>query len=441
MNYDLIVVRLGEVTIKGRNRGRFEGLMMSRIREALAKWPALAFERGYGRVYIRLNGESFEEIKDRLKDVFGLHSFSPAVRTGHDLEDIRAGALAVIRELKPAPQTFKVTVKRAWKAYPHDSQEMNHLIGAHVLRQTPNLKVDVHHPDVELKADIQPEGVYLTCGAIPGAGGFPLGMNGKAMLLLSGGIDSPVAGWLTMRKGLEIEAVHFHSYPYTSEQATEKVVTLTQRLAHYGGRIKLHLVPFTELQTRMAQSGHDHLIITLMRRTMLRIAERLAEKSGALALVTGDSLGQVASQTLGSMNVIGRTVSMPLLRPLVMMDKQEIIEIAGRIGTFETSILPYEDCCTLFVPKSPATNPNLRIVEKAERMLGGELERLIDEAVNGTETIVMTSKGRATGGGAPKPMAEQRKQADSGEIGRPAGTDGAAEPEGAPASSSEDRWF
>lgn len=219
-------------------------------------------------------------------------------------------------------------------------------------------------------------------------------MNGKAMLLLSGGIDSPVAGWTAMRKGLEIEAVHFHSYPFTSQQATDKVVALAQRLAHYGGRIKLHLVPFTELQTLLAQQKQDHLIITLMRRSMLRIAERLAERSGALALVTGDSLGQVASQTLGSMNVIGRTASLPLLRPLVMMDKLEIIRISERIGTYETSILPYEDCCTLFVPKSPATNPNLRVVEGIEHALGEQLERLVAEAVAGTETVVMTPQGK-----------------------------------------------
>jgi len=189
--------------------------------------------------------------------------------------------------------------------------------------------------------------------------------------------------------------VHFHSYPFTSEQAKEKVVTLAQRLAYFGGSIKLHLVPFTELQTKLAQTGQEHLIITLMRRSMLRIAEKLAERRGALAIVTGDSLGQVASQTLGSMNVIGRDTSLPLLRPLVMMDKQEIIRIAEKIGTFETSILPYEDCCTLFVPKSPATNPNLRIVEKVEAELGAELQRLIDEAAAGTETVELTEKSRS----------------------------------------------
>ncbi|MCC3372826.1 tRNA uracil 4-sulfurtransferase ThiI [Cohnella sp. REN36] len=394
MNYDYMLVRLGELTIKGRNRGKFELLMLNKIKQALTPYEKLAYEQSFGRVYIRLNGEDAEAVANALKDVFGIGSFSPAQRAENELGAIRAAALAVMDAHKPVPATFKMTVRRAWKAFPHDSQEMNHLVGAHVLRNTPALKVDIRNPDVELKVDIQPQGTFVYCTVVPGAGGFPLGMNGKAMLLLSGGIDSPVAGWMAMRKGLEIEAIHFHSYPFTSEQATEKVVSLTQRLAHYGGRIKLHLVPFTELQTRLAQSKQDHLIITLMRRSMLRIAEKLAEKRGALALVTGDSLGQVASQTLGSMNVIGRDVRLPLLRPLVMMDKQEIIRYAERIGTYETSILPYEDCCTLFVPKSPATNPNLRVVEGVERELGDELDRLIDEAVAGTELVVMTAEGR-----------------------------------------------
>ena len=394
MSYELILVRYGELTLKGRNRKKFEDLMFLKLKQALRSFEAIGYEKNFGRVYVQLNGESYDEVAAKLQEIFGLHSFSPVLRATHDLEDIRAKALQLMRAERPVPRTFKVTVKRAWKEYPHDSQEMNHLVGAHVLRNSPELKVDVRQPDVELKVDIQPQGVFLYSTMIPGAGGFPLGMNGKAMLMLSGGIDSPVAGWMAMRKGLEIEAVHFHSYPFTSEQATEKVITLTQKLAHYGGKIKLHLVPFTDLQTRMAQSGHDHLIITFMRRTMLRIAEKLAERSGALAIVTGDSLGQVASQTLSSMNVIGRTISIPLLRPLVMMDKQDIIRYAEKIGTYETSILPFEDCCTLFVPKSPATNPNLRIVEKAEAEWGEELERMIDEAVQGTETIVMTPNGR-----------------------------------------------
>ncbi|HEY8529051.1 MAG TPA: tRNA uracil 4-sulfurtransferase ThiI [Paenibacillaceae bacterium] len=395
MTEDWIIVRFGEITVKGRNRTRFEELMLARVKEALASFQSLTYDKAYGRLYIRLNGESFEKVADRLKDVFGIVSFSPAIRTENELAKIREAALAVMRAVDPPPRTFKVSVKRAYKGFPHDSREMNHLVGAHVLRNTPNLKVDVHQPEVELKVEIREEGTFVHCRTVPAAGGFPLGMNGKAMLLLSGGIDSPVAGWMMMRKGLELEAVHFHSYPYTSEQSKEKVVALAQRLAYYGGRMKLHVVPFTELQTRLARTGYEHLMVTLMRRAMLRIAERLAEKSGALALVTGESLGQVASQTLASINVIGRAATLPILRPLVAMDKLDIIRMAERIGTYETSILPYEDCCTLFVPKSPATNPNLRIVERAERRLGEDMERLIQEAVAGTETIEVTETERS----------------------------------------------
>jgi len=389
MNYDLVLVRFGEIVIKGRNRNRFETMLLTQIRMALKEMEKLEFTRSYARVYIRLNGESYDRVAERLKDIFGIMSFSPVIGAELELEAIREHSLQLIHHLSEKPKTFKVSVNRGWKQFPHNSIEMNHLVGGHVLRNTPDLKVDVHRPDVELKIDIQKDFAYIYCEVVKGAGGFPLGMNGKAMLLLSGGIDSPVAGWMSMRKGLKIEAVHFHSYPFTSEQAKDKVVALAKRLAYYGGKIRLHLVPFTEVQTKLVQSGHDNLIITLMRRSMLRIAEKLAEQNGALAIVTGDSLGQVASQTLGSMNVIGRVCSLPMLRPLVMMDKQDIIDYAEEIGTYETSILPYEDCCTLFVPKSPAINPNLKIVERAEAMIGDELNRLIDEAVRGTEVVVL----------------------------------------------------
>ncbi|MFC5703632.1 tRNA uracil 4-sulfurtransferase ThiI [Cohnella faecalis] len=395
MNEQLVMVRFGEVSIKGRNRNRFEERLVRQIKWALRAFAALTYDRTYGRLLVHLNGESYEPIAVKLRDVFGIGSFSPVFKVDHDLEAIREAALNAIRTIEPAPRTFKMIVKRAWKGFPHDTPQMNHLVGSHVLRNTPELKVDVRNPEAELKVDIQAEATYVYCKVEKASGGFPYGMNGKAVLLLSGGIDSPVAGWMAMRKGLEVEAVHFHSYPFTSEQAKEKVVALAQRLAYFGGKIKLHLVPFTDIQTSLAQTGHDSLIITLMRRSMLRIAERLAEKNGALAIVTGDSLGQVASQTLGSMNVIGRETSLPLLRPLIMMDKLEIIRIAEKIGTFQTSILPYEDCCTLFVPKSPATNPNLRIVRQVETALGDDLDRMIAEAVDGTETLTVTEIGRS----------------------------------------------
>ncbi|MFC5532151.1 tRNA uracil 4-sulfurtransferase ThiI [Cohnella yongneupensis] len=406
MNYDLILVRFGEITIKGRNRNRFEKMQLDQIQTVLSAFPALTYERAFGRVYIRLNGENYASIAPILKNVFGIVSFSPVVKVEHDLERIREASLTLLKGMTPAPSTFKVSVKRGWKQFPHNSLEMNHLVGAHLLRNTPSLTVDVRQPEAELKIDIQFEGTFIYCVQEKGAGGFPLGMNGKAMLLLSGGIDSPVAGWMAMRKGLAVEAVHFHSYPFTSEQAKDKVVTLAKRLSYYSGKIKLHLVPFTEIQTMLAQSGHDSLIITLMRRIMLRITERLAEKNGALAIVTGDSLGQVASQTLVSMNVIGRATTLPMLRPLVVMDKLDIIEYAQRIGTYDTSILPFEDCCTLFVPKSPAIHPNLSVVEQVEEKLGEALSRLIDEAVKGMEVVVLSNKAEQQAASAKSEEAE-----------------------------------
>ncbi|WP_127533033.1 tRNA uracil 4-sulfurtransferase ThiI [Paenibacillus kobensis] len=388
--YDMVLLRLGsEITIKGKNRARFEKVLADQVRRALRPFSDAVVKRTYGRLYVELNGHPYEDIANALRDVFGLVSFSPVKRADVDLESIQETALAVFQANKQRKDTFKVTVKRGWKQFPHDSLEMNHLVASHVLRATPELKVDIRNPQVDLRVDIQQGGAYIYCDVEKGAGGFPYGENGKGLLLLSGGIDSPVAGWLGMRKGLKLEAVHFHSYPFTSEQAKEKVITLAKRLLHYtDGKFKLHLVPFTDIQTSFAQSGQERLIITLMRRAMLRITEKIAVRESATAIVTGDSLGQVASQTLGSMNVIGKVASLPILRPLVMMDKVDIIQLSERIGTYETSILPYEDCCTLFVPKSPATNPNLEIVEATEAGIDN-LEAMIEEAVKNTVTVVL----------------------------------------------------
>lgn len=395
MNYEQIVVRYGDLTVKGRNRNGFEKRMLGHIKAALSSYEALTYFKDFGRLYIKLNGHPYEPIADRLKDLFGIVSFSPVVSTTSDLESIRATALAMMNELNPRPLTFKVSAKRAWKKFPHNSQEMNHLVGAHVLRVTPELSVDVRNPEINLRVDIQEEATYLFYEVVQGAGGFPFGTNGKAMLLLSGGIDSPVAGWLAMRKGLEIEAVHFHSYPYTSDKAKEKVIELARRLSYYSGvPLKLHLVPFTDIQTRIVAAKQDPLIITIMRRAMLRITEKLAYSNGAGGIVTGESLGQVASQTLTSMDVIGRAASLPLIKPLIAMDKNEIIRLAEKIDTYTTSILPYEDCCTLFVPKSPAINPNLRFVEKVESYIT-ELDELIDAAVEGTEVLQISPETKS----------------------------------------------
>ncbi|WP_424768263.1 tRNA uracil 4-sulfurtransferase ThiI [Paenibacillus sp. sgz302251] len=390
MFYDQIVLRYGDLTVKGRNRNKFEKRMLQQVKQALSSFENITYFKSYGRLNVLLNDHPYEPVANRLKDLFGITSLSPVVSVTPDLDNIRAAALALMKELPDKPATFKVNVKRVWKKFPFTSHEMNHLVGSHVLRELPNLKVDVRKPEIELRVDIQEEAVYLFHEVIPAAGGFPYATNGKAMLLLSGGIDSPVAGWMALRKGLELEAVHFHSYPFTSDKAKEKVIELAKRLSYYCGEpLKLHLVPFTEIQTTLAQANNDNLIITLMRRAMLRITEQLAERNGAYGIVTGESLGQVASQTLPSMNVIGRAAELPQLKPLIMMDKQEIIDVAVRIGTFETSILPYEDCCTLFLPKSPSTNPNLRIVEKVESKIGN-YAGLLTAAVEGTEELLLT---------------------------------------------------
>ncbi|MFF2016710.1 tRNA uracil 4-sulfurtransferase ThiI [Paenibacillus sp. NPDC058177] len=390
---DMLLLRFGEFTLKGKNRARFERTVLRHVKEIIKPYPGIVLSKEFGRIYAELNGEPAAEVAGALKNVFGIASVSPVKCAPSELEQIVAVSRELLVRLAPAPgTTFKVNARRVWKDFPHGSIEMNKLVATPLLQGYPGLTVDVKSPQLELRIEIRQNHTYIFCENIEGVGGFPLGTNGKALLLLSGGIDSPVAAWSSMRRGLEVECIHFYSYPYTSELARQKVVDLARVLSRYAGVIKLHLVPFTEVQTAFTGIGQDNLIITLMRRAMLRIATGIAEREGALALVTGDSLGQVASQTLPSMNVIGRATQLPLLRPLVMMDKSEIVDLSKQIGTYDLSILPYEDCCTLFVPKSPTTNPNLRIVEKIEATLPG-YSALLAEAVAATETIEITPYG------------------------------------------------
>lgn len=390
MRTDVIFLRFGELMLKGRNRARFENQIVQQIKRVLKPLPkAVLKTESYGRMYIELNGESYDEAAQALGKVYGLLSFSPAIKTAPELASIEEAALLAIKRLPVMPETFKVSVRRVNKQFPHDTFELHRLLGGHVLGHFAGLKVDVHKPQVELHVEIRHQEAFLYSESAPGLGGFPLGSNGKAMLMLSGGIDSPVAGWLAMKRGLRIEAVHFHSYPYTSERAKQKVIELTRVLADYAGSIHLHLVPFTDIQTRLKESCRENLLITLMRRAMYRITEQLAERREALAIVTGESLGQVASQTLANMNVIGRAATLPVLRPLVTMDKMEIIPIAEKINTYSISILPYEDCCTLFVPKSPSTNPSLSAVERQERWMEEWLPEAIREAAARTETLLV----------------------------------------------------
>jgi thiamine biosynthesis protein ThiI len=394
MKPSIILVRCGEMTLKGRNRARFENTMLKHIRKALVNFPRIELSKAYGRIYVQLNGEPYEDAANQLRKVFGIVSFSPVALADLSLDSIRQTALEMIRSLERLPATFKVSVRRPNKDFEYDSQEMNRLVGGYVLQHLSGLRVDVHRPEVELQVEIREDRAYVFCEKAEGLGGFPYGSNGKAMLMLSGGIDSPVAGWLSMRKGLEIEAVHFHSFPYTSERAQQKVVDLTYRLAEYAEVIRLHMVPFTEIQTRLNQSVQPNLLITLMRRAMMRITEKLAFQREAGAIITGESLGQVASQTLPSLKVINEAASLPILRPLIMMDKNDIIRIAERIETFPISILPYEDCCTLFVPKSPSTNPNIKVVRNIERGLDW-LEGAIEEAAENAELLVIKQGEKA----------------------------------------------
>ncbi|SEK94266.1 tRNA uracil 4-sulfurtransferase ThiI [Paenibacillus sp. OK003] len=391
MKYDMLLLRFGEFMLKGKNRARFEKTIITQVRSLLKPYPGASLRKEFGRLYVDLGGESHTELIAVLKRVFGVMSISPVKVTPSETDQIVETAVAFMDERESEFKdgtTFKVNARRVWKEFPNSSHEMNHLVGSPILRKFQQLSVDVRQPDIELRVEIRDQGTYIFSEVIPAVGGFPLGTNGKAMLLLSGGIDSPVAAWSSMRRGLEVECVHFYSYPFTSQRAKEKVIDLARALADHAGTIKLHLVPFTEIQTAFTQLGQDNLIITLMRRSMLRIATKLAERERALALITGDSLGQVASQTLPSMNVIGRATDLPLLRPLVMMDKQEIITLSKQIGTYDISILPYEDCCTLFVPKSPTTNPNLRIVDKIEATMS-QLPEWVEQAVEKTETITL----------------------------------------------------
>lgn len=390
MKYDMLLLRFGELTLKGKNRARFEKSVLLHVKSVLAPYPKAQILKEYGRMYVVLNDEPYDKVIADLKKVFGISSISPVIKSASDLDEIVKACEGFIEQLSLTRETtFKVNARRVWKEFPHPSLEMNHLVGSPLLKRFEKLSVSMNHPELELRIEIRETGTYIYCDVIPAAGGYPRGTNGKAMLLLSGGIDSPVAGWSAMRRGLEIECVHFYSYPYTSQMAKEKVIELARILSGFTGSIKLHLVPFTEVQTSFTGIGQDNLMITLMRRSMLRITTLLAEREEAMAIVTGDSLGQVASQTLGSMNVIGRATDLPILRPLVMMDKNEIIDIARNIQTYDTSILPYEDCCTLFVPKSPTTNPNLNIVERVEASITA-LADLIQDAVDRTETITLT---------------------------------------------------
>lgn len=377
-----ILIRIGEIFLKGNNKRFFENVLNNNIKECLKDANCkLNFARN--RIIVeKYNDNNEYEIIDRLTKVFGIHSVSPSIKISTDLSKIAL----IASEISPKAGKFRVTVNRADKTIPKKSMDIAAEIGGYMLKNSAELKVDLFDFDFEVNVDIRENGTtYIFNKKIEGAGGLPVGCSGKGMLLLSGGIDSPVAGYKIAKRGVQLYAVHYHSFPYTSEKAKEKVIDLAKNLSKYAGKIELSVVPFTDIQYAIREKCPAHYMITLMRRFMMRIAERLAVKKGCGAIITGESLGQVASQTMESIIVTNSVVEIPVYRPLIGSDKSEIIETAKKIDTFELSILPYEDCCTVFLPKSPVIKPSLESAVEMEEAL--DVETLIENAINNIEVI------------------------------------------------------
>ncbi|MDP4087019.1 MAG: tRNA uracil 4-sulfurtransferase ThiI [Bacillota bacterium] len=385
MKYDRILIRYGEITLKGRNRNKFVEKLRGSVKAALVSFPRVKIEASRDRMYVILNEENGDEIIPLLKGIFGIYSFSPAVKVEKDIEKMKVAALDLFAKIYKKGQTFKITTKRSDKSFQLNTEELNHLFGAHLLINTPELKVNVKNPDIDLRIEIREDAAYLSCETIYGAGGLPVGSSGKAMLMLSGGIDSPVAGHLAMKRGMGIEAIHFFSPPYTSERSKQKVIDLSKQLAKVSGMLTLHVVPFTEIQEIIRKQVPENYSMTTTRRLMLKIADEIRNRRKGLAIITGESLGQVASQTLESMYAINDVTNTPVLRPLITMDKTEIIKIAKEINTLDISIRPFEDCCTIFVPSSPKTKPKKEKVQFYESFL--DFTPFIEKAVNETELI------------------------------------------------------
>ena len=392
MKYDHILIRYGEMTLKSRNRKMFVSALRKRMNRALEGMD-VHIKSNRDRAYIVINDEDAYEVIDKLKLISGILSVSPVVRIDKTEEAMQETALLFANDFD-ADKTFKIEVKRADKTFHLQTHDIQHLLGGHILENTDHLTVNVRQPDHQITVEVRLDAIYMYHDSVKCLGGLPLGTGGKGLLMLSGGIDSPVAGLDVMRKGVEIEAVHFHSPPYTSPQATDKVKQLVDIMSgRTGFDIKLHIVPFTELQTTLYDRIPDNLSMTSTRRVMLRIAEKLAAKIDAEAVINGENLGQVASQTLTSMYAINEVTNLPVLRPLLTLEKNDIVNMSKRFGTYETSILPFEDCCTIFKPKSPKTKPSLEKVKHFEERV--DFEPLIDKAVAGIETYTPSANKEA----------------------------------------------
>lgn len=391
MKTNQILVRYGELSTKGKNRSSFIGRLRDNIRQMFADLDSIRIKAERDRMFIFTDSEEdMQQILERLPKVFGIQSFSPVTETALTIEAMQAAAIAVVDKINREGKTFKVNVNRANKDFPHEKLEIMQAIGSSVLRNFPELTVQMKKPDIELKVDIRENGAFLMAEVIQGAGGLPVGAGGKALLMLSGGIDSPVAGYHMLKRGVRLELIHFFSPPFTNDRAKEKVFDLAEKLSHFGSSVNLHVIPFTELQQEVHKQVPDNITMTSTRRMMMKIADLVLAETKSQAIITGESLGQVASQTLESLNAINAVTHSPVLRPLIAADKLEIIETAQKIGTYDISIRPFEDCCTIFTPANPKTKPKLEKVEYYENFVS--FDELIQQAVQNREIIKFPRK-------------------------------------------------
>lgn len=381
MNYSEIMVRYGELSTKGKNRRVFINQLAQNVKRTLVAFPDIKIHADRDRMHLLLNGSDSQAVMPLLQKVFGIQNFSPSIRVEKELEAIKETALALVKERYQAGMTFKITAKRSDHNFELDTHGLNLFLGNAVVDTFPGIQAQMRKPDIDLRVEIRLDGAYLSCETLKGAGGLPVGTSGRGMLMLSGGIDSPVAGYLAMKRGVEIEAVHFASPPYTSEQALQKAKDLTEKLAPYAGSIQFIEVPFTEIQEEIKKSVPEGYWMTITRRFMLRLTDLIREQRKGLVIINGESLGQVASQTLPSMVAINEVTATPIIRPVVTMDKTEIIEIAEEIDTFQLAIQPFEDCCTIFAPPQPKTRPKLEKVLAYEERL--DVEGMIERSLAG----------------------------------------------------------
>ena len=386
----IILIKYGELTTKKANRNLFINILTQNIKNSLKNYK-IKLTKNRVRMFIEVeNDNELEEIIEKLTKIFGIHSIVICYKTNNNIENIKNNILEITKNIDF--KTFKVVTKRSNKEFPIKSMDFNNIIGGLLLKNKPNVKVDVHNPDYTLKIEIRENNTYIYSKEIEAAGGYPVGVAGKGILMLSGGIDSPVAGYMAMKRGIKLECLYFESPPHTSPQALNKVKKLVEILSEYQPDIKLHIINFTNIQENIYKNINPNYMITIMRRMMYRITDKIREKNKALVIINGESVGQVASQTLNSMYVINNVTTTPIIRPVACLDKIEIIEIAKKINTYETSILPYEDCCTIFLPKHPVINPKLSNCLEYENLLN--YQQLIEEAITNIQTIKITKNNK-----------------------------------------------